>query len=108
MEVMLQPLDINGNVIPQIDRVTWASSSPVLTASGSTLTGTLTVVSPSTAPGDALFRVFVNGTGADFFATVTSFIEGTFTLGGRSNDTGRGPRMVPRRRPSPSCPSKSS
>ena len=81
VEVMLQPLDINGDVIPQIDQVTWASSSAQLNASGSTLTGTLTGVSPSTTPGDALFRVFVNGTGADFFATVTSFIEGTFTLG---------------------------
>ena len=98
VEVMLQPLDINGNVIPQIDRVTWASSSPVLTASGSTLTGTLTGVSPSTAPGDALFRVFVNGTGADFFATVTSFIEGTFTLGAAVTAPGEaegGPAAAP-------------
>ncbi len=84
VEVMLQPLDINGDVIPLIDQVTWAGSSPKLNASGSTLTGTLTGVAPSAAPGDALFRVFVNGTGSDFFATVTSFIEGTFTLGAAS------------------------
>ncbi len=81
VEVMLQPLDINGAVIPQIDQVTWASSSAGLNATGSTLTGTLTGVSPSATTGDALFRVFVNGTGADFFATVTSYIEGTLTLG---------------------------
>ena len=81
VEVMLQPLDINEDVIPLIDQVTWAGSSALLRASGSTLTGTITGVSPSTTPGDALFRVFVNGTGADFFATITSFIEGTFTLG---------------------------
>ena len=90
VEVTLRPLDINGDVIPQIDQVTWAGSSPLLNASGSTLTGTLTGVSPSTAPGDALFRVFVNGTGADFFATVNSFIEGTFTLGTPATASGEG------------------
>ena len=78
--VSLEPLDINGNVIPQVDQVTWTGSSPSVRASGTTLVGTLTGVRPSVAPGDALFRVFVNGTGADFFATVTSYIEGTFTL----------------------------
>ena len=81
LEVMLEALDINGDVIQQIDRVTWASSSTQLNATGSTLKGTLTGVSPSTTPGDALFRVFVEGTGGDFFATVTSSIDGAFTLG---------------------------
>ena len=98
VEVMLQPLDINGDVIPLIDQVTWAGSSALLNASGSTLTGTITGVSPSTTPGDALFRVFVNGTGADFFATVTSFIEGTFTLGAAVTAPGEaegGPAAAP-------------
>ncbi len=103
VEVMLQPLDINGDVIPQIDQVTWASSSPQLNASGSTLTGTLTGVSPSATSGDALFRVFINGTGADFFATVTSYIDGTFTLGAAAPAPGEADK-APQAAPEPIRP----
>jgi hypothetical protein len=72
------PLDVNGNVIPEIASVSWGSSTSRTDVwSSSNLITTLVGRQPSTTEGDATFWVSLNGRTFGFAATVTTSIGGT-------------------------------
>lgn len=76
--VTATPLNVKGEPVGSVDGVSWASRTPaLLDARGSTLTGILSGVTPSSTPGDAHFEVVIDGQAFPFDATVRSFIEGT-------------------------------
>lgn len=78
LHVTAIPLDYNGNPISEIRSSNWFARSSHLTASGSTLVGTLTGVYPSAKDG-ARFSIEVNGQIFELGATVTGYIQGTVT-----------------------------
>jgi hypothetical protein len=81
--VIVTPLDINGNVVPSIKSISWASGTSRLDVWDGGLTTTIVGRQPSVKAGDATFSVTLDGKGFGFAATVTSSIRGTIT---RSED----------------------
>lgn len=84
IRVTATALDARGDPITSVGSVRWSAVTPQVSASGTTLAGTLRGNFPTAETGEARFSVTVEGASFEFRATVTSFIEGTVTDGGGS------------------------